>query len=269
MYITLYFIVTRLPDSLRAVRDHFLALDPTDLTVDELKKHLLAAETSIVAVGAARGTPRTPFFEGCSPSPLAPPTLLLLLLTSLVLRRLGLRLLLVGGATAAREREARVVEVAAGEAVMGLVAAVEVAVVAVGVVAGVGASVAAVVSAVGVVAAVVAAVGVVVVVVAAVGVVAAAVVAVGVEPFRGEVLAVARGSSSSVRARPLRPSSFVSGLLSVGRLGVVFAARTSFAQVTALVRHAGRLVTRRTAASPVLTTLGAQSFLTQLSSPAC
>ncbi|CAI7793606.1 unnamed protein product [Closterium sp. NIES-54] len=26
----------------------------------------------IVAVGAARGTPRTPFFEGCSPSPLAP-----------------------------------------------------------------------------------------------------------------------------------------------------------------------------------------------------
>ncbi|CAI7876264.1 unnamed protein product [Closterium sp. NIES-54] len=29
-------------------------------------------ETSVVAVGAARGTPRTPFFEGCSPSPLAP-----------------------------------------------------------------------------------------------------------------------------------------------------------------------------------------------------
>ncbi|CAI7869779.1 unnamed protein product [Closterium sp. NIES-53] len=26
----------------------------------------------VVAVGAARGTPRTPFFEGCSPSPLAP-----------------------------------------------------------------------------------------------------------------------------------------------------------------------------------------------------
>ncbi|CAI7903897.1 unnamed protein product [Closterium sp. NIES-54] len=72
MYITLYFIVTRLPDSLRAVRDHFLALDPTDLTVDLLEKHLLAVETSVVAVGAARGTPRTPFFEGCSPSPLAP-----------------------------------------------------------------------------------------------------------------------------------------------------------------------------------------------------
>ncbi|CAI7827494.1 unnamed protein product, partial [Closterium sp. NIES-54] len=72
MYITLYFIVTRLPDSLRAVRDNFLALDPTDLTVDLLEKHLLAAETSVVAVGTARGTPRTPFFEGCSPSSLAP-----------------------------------------------------------------------------------------------------------------------------------------------------------------------------------------------------
>ncbi|CAI7921383.1 unnamed protein product [Closterium sp. NIES-54] len=72
MYITLYFIVTRLPDSLRAVRDHFLALDPTYLTVDLLEEHLPAAKTSVVAVGADHGTPRTPFFEGCSPSPLAP-----------------------------------------------------------------------------------------------------------------------------------------------------------------------------------------------------
>ncbi|CAI7765045.1 unnamed protein product [Closterium sp. NIES-53] len=72
MYITLYFIVTCLPDSLRSVRDHFLSLDPTSLTVDLLEQHLLAAETSAVAVGAARGTPRQPFFEGCSPSPLAP-----------------------------------------------------------------------------------------------------------------------------------------------------------------------------------------------------
>ncbi|CAI7806225.1 unnamed protein product [Closterium sp. NIES-53] len=71
MYITLYFIVTCLPDSLRAARDQFLALDPTALTVDLLEQHLLAVETSVVAVGAARGTPRTPFFEGCSPSLLA------------------------------------------------------------------------------------------------------------------------------------------------------------------------------------------------------
>ncbi|CAI7883179.1 unnamed protein product [Closterium sp. NIES-54] len=72
IYITLYFIVTRLPDSLRSVRDHFLSLDPTSLTVDLLEQHLLAAETSAIAVGAARGIPRPPFFEGCSPSPLAP-----------------------------------------------------------------------------------------------------------------------------------------------------------------------------------------------------
>ncbi|CAI7858003.1 unnamed protein product [Closterium sp. NIES-54] len=68
MFITLYFIVTRLPDSLRSVRDHFLTLDPTSLTVALLEQHLLAAETNAYAVGAARGTPRSPFFEGCSPS---------------------------------------------------------------------------------------------------------------------------------------------------------------------------------------------------------
>ncbi|CAI7878482.1 unnamed protein product [Closterium sp. NIES-53] len=52
--------------------DHFLSLDPTSLTVDLLEQHLLAAETSANAVGAARGTLRPPFFEGCSPSPLSP-----------------------------------------------------------------------------------------------------------------------------------------------------------------------------------------------------
>ncbi|CAI7805873.1 unnamed protein product [Closterium sp. NIES-53] len=164
----------------------FPLTDPTRLTIDLREKHLPAAETSVVVVGAAHGTPRTPFFEVCSPPPFPPPTLLLLLLTCLVLRRSRLLLLLVGSAAAARAREARVVEVAAGVVV---VEAVEVAEVAVGVVAGVGASVEAVVAAVGVV---------VVVVVAAVGVVVTAVVAVGVELFRGEVLALARGSTSNV-----------------------------------------------------------------------
>ncbi|CAI7786666.1 unnamed protein product [Closterium sp. NIES-53] len=46
MYITLYYLVTRLPDSLASVRDHFLSHFPTD--------H------------------RTPFFEGCSPVPHLP-----------------------------------------------------------------------------------------------------------------------------------------------------------------------------------------------------
>ncbi|CAI7859275.1 unnamed protein product [Closterium sp. NIES-54] len=72
MYIPLYFVVTRLPDFLRSVRDQFISLEPTSLTVDLLEQHLLAYETSAVAVGAARGTPCPPFFEGCSPSPLAP-----------------------------------------------------------------------------------------------------------------------------------------------------------------------------------------------------
>ncbi|CAI7781578.1 unnamed protein product [Closterium sp. NIES-54] len=72
MFITLYFILTRLPDSLRSLTDKFLSLDPTSLTVDLLKEHFLTVETTAVAVGAARGTPCTHFFEGCSPSPLAP-----------------------------------------------------------------------------------------------------------------------------------------------------------------------------------------------------
>ncbi|CAI7752612.1 unnamed protein product, partial [Closterium sp. NIES-54] len=52
--------------------DHFLSLDLTVLTIDLLEQHHIAAETRVVTVGAARGTPRTPFFKGCSPSPLAP-----------------------------------------------------------------------------------------------------------------------------------------------------------------------------------------------------
>ncbi|CAI7865618.1 unnamed protein product [Closterium sp. NIES-54] len=72
LWLTLYHLVTCLPDTLRSVRDHFLARCPTELTIALLEKELLAAEASIVAVGASRGDPRTPFFEGCSPSPLLP-----------------------------------------------------------------------------------------------------------------------------------------------------------------------------------------------------
>ncbi|CAI7745495.1 unnamed protein product [Closterium sp. NIES-53] len=66
LYLTLYYVVTRLPDSLCVVRDHFLSNCPTTLTVDLLEERLLAAEQSIVAVGASRGDPRTPIFEGRS-----------------------------------------------------------------------------------------------------------------------------------------------------------------------------------------------------------
>ncbi|CAI5955344.1 unnamed protein product [Closterium sp. NIES-65] len=52
--------------------DNFLSVCPTTLTVDLLEKGLLAVEKSIVAVGASRGDPRIPIFEGCSPSPLLP-----------------------------------------------------------------------------------------------------------------------------------------------------------------------------------------------------
>ncbi|CAI7773087.1 unnamed protein product [Closterium sp. NIES-54] len=72
MYITLYYLETHLPDSLSSVRDHFLSLCPTELTVDLLEERIAAPEKSILAVGASRGDRRTPFFEGCSPVPLLP-----------------------------------------------------------------------------------------------------------------------------------------------------------------------------------------------------
>ncbi|CAI7818619.1 unnamed protein product [Closterium sp. NIES-53] len=57
MYITLYYLVTRLPDTLRSVRDHFLSLCPTSLTVDLLEERNLAVETSITASVSAASAP--------------------------------------------------------------------------------------------------------------------------------------------------------------------------------------------------------------------
>ncbi|CAI7928000.1 unnamed protein product [Closterium sp. NIES-54] len=194
IYITLYFIVTCLHDSLHAVRDRFLALDPIDLTVDLLEQHLLATESSVVAVGATRGSPLTPFFEGCFPSPLAPSYA-----SAAAVDVLGAED--VGAASASGKRHSSKGKGGrgggggsrgggggssgggggsrgggsgeSGGGSGGLVAAV-VAVVRVALVAAMG------------------------------------VVAIRVDLFRGENLVVARGSSSSVGAGPLRPSSFVS-----------------------------------------------------------
>ncbi|CAI7888696.1 unnamed protein product [Closterium sp. NIES-53] len=170
-YITLYFIVTRLPDSLRAVKDHFLALVPTDLTVNLLEQHLLAAETSVVVVGAACGTPRTPFFEGCSPSPLAPSYASVVAVDILGGADVGAASALSGKRRSSKGKGGRSGGCGSGGGSGAAVDVVEVAevVAAVGVVARLGALVAVVVAAVGV--AVVAAMGV---------------LAVGLELFRGE-----------------------------------------------------------------------------------
>ncbi|CAI7771224.1 unnamed protein product [Closterium sp. NIES-54] len=91
MYITLYYLVTRLLDSLASVRDHFLSLCPTELTVDLLEERLTAAEKSISAVVSSRSDRRTPFFEGCSPVPLLPSVASAAALRRSGLRRSGLR----------------------------------------------------------------------------------------------------------------------------------------------------------------------------------
>ncbi|CAI5980905.1 unnamed protein product [Closterium sp. NIES-65] len=90
--------------------DHFLSVCPTTLTVDLLEKALLAIEKSIVAVGASRGDPRTPVFEGVLPPPSCPLLPLLLQPTSLVLSRSALRLPRAGDAAPARARGARALE---------------------------------------------------------------------------------------------------------------------------------------------------------------
>ncbi|CAI7913151.1 unnamed protein product [Closterium sp. NIES-53] len=90
--------------------DHFLSLCPTTLTVDLLEERLLAAETSITAVGASRGDP-------------------------------PVRLLLARGAATARASGARALEEVAGKEVVAVEAEEGVGV---GVEAKVGASVAAV-----------------------------------------------------------------------------------------------------------------------------
>ncbi|CAI7833898.1 unnamed protein product [Closterium sp. NIES-53] len=163
----------------------------TFATVEDLKTHLRISDARYRAALPVEFLDKNPPPMGVPPPPLLPSTLLVLLLTSLVLRMSGLLLLLVGSTAAARARVAGVVEGSEGVVVVAAVEVVEVAevVAAVGVVAGVGASVAIALGAVEV--AVMAGVGV---------------VAVRVELFRREVLAVARGSTSSVEERPPRPS---------------------------------------------------------------
>ncbi|CAI7872052.1 unnamed protein product [Closterium sp. NIES-53] len=193
MYITLYYLVTRLPDSLSSVRDHFLSLCPTEPTVDLLEERLAAAEKSVLAVGASRGDRRTPFFEGRSALHLPP----------------------VGDAALAKAREARVVEGEVEEAVEGVE-------VVVGVVRGVGSLVAAVEAVEAVAEAVEAA--------AAAVAVAEVVARVAVQPRSVEALVVASVSSSCAPVRPRLFSSSVSGMLGVGGLGVPVPAHTFFAQ---------------------------------------
>ncbi|CAI5478067.1 unnamed protein product [Closterium sp. Yama58-4] len=166
MYFTLYFLVTRLPDTLRSVRDHFLALDPTTLTVADFEKHLLAAEKSILAVVGSAAAP--------------------------------------GAARVAGE-----VEVAVEGTVVEAAGEVEVVGVVVGVEAVVGAAM------------VPGAVEVAAAVVGEEGAVVAAAVGAGVGSARKWAPMVARGSNSSVSARPPRLSSFVTCAFSVGRLGVL------------------------------------------------
>ncbi|CAI6007749.1 unnamed protein product [Closterium sp. NIES-65] len=212
MYITLYYLVTRLPDSLRS--------------------RLLAAEKCIVAVGASRGDPRSPFFEGSSLSPLLPSVA-----STAAVDFVGTESV---GAASAPSRRRRIGKGKGGKGAGGAGGVVEVAVeeakgvgVAVGVVAGVGASVAAVEAEAAV------AVGAEEEVVAAVAEVATAAVELVAEALgSGAALVVVTASTSSALVRPRPPSSFVSGTLRVSGVGLLVLVPTSCVPATALVSRA-------------------------------
>ncbi|CAI7833628.1 unnamed protein product [Closterium sp. NIES-53] len=199
--------------------DHFLSVCPTTLTVDLLEERLLAAEQSIVAVGASRGDPRTPIFEGCSPSPLLPSV------ASAAAADLG-GFESVGAASAPSEsrRPGRSKGAGALVGVAGamevVVEAVEGVVVVVGVVAEVEVSAAAVEAA----AAVAVVEGAATALVAEAEEVAEAAEAVAelVAALRSGVApVVVSASSSSAVVRPPPPSSFMSGTLGVSAVAGV------------------------------------------------
>ncbi|CAI7799153.1 unnamed protein product [Closterium sp. NIES-53] len=194
MYITLYYLVTRLPDTLRSVWDHFLSLCPTTLTVDLLEERLLAAETSITAVGASRGDPRTPFFEGCSPVPLLPSVA-----SAAAVDLVGTESVSAASAPSKRRPISKAKRGKGAGMVVGaaVVAVGEQEGVGVGVVAEVGASVVAV--------------ELEPAVAVAGGVAQAEAAAAEVEPAEAE-LCSGDPSSSSALVRPLHPSSFCGGL---------------------------------------------------------
>ncbi|CAI5968469.1 unnamed protein product [Closterium sp. NIES-65] len=228
MYITLYCLVTRLPDSLRSVRDHFLSLCPTTLTSDLLEERLHAPEKSIVAVGASRGDPRAPFCERCSPVPLLPSVA-----SATAVDLVGTESVSAASAPSRRRRSGRSKggKGAGGDGEGGGGGGGGGGGDRGGVVAGVGASAAAV----EVEAVAAAAVGAEEVA-AAVRVVAV-VVLVWVALCSGEVLVVASASSSSVLVRPCRPCSFVSGTLGVGGPGMLVLVLTISAPASAVGRR--------------------------------
>ncbi|CAI5982487.1 unnamed protein product [Closterium sp. NIES-64] len=224
MYITLYYIVTRLPDSLRVVRDHFLSVCPTTLTVDLLEKALLAIEKSIVAIGASRGDPRTPIFEGCSPSPLLPSVASAAAADLLGLESVGAASAPSGRRRSGKGKGGRGTGGASGGGGVEAEAAAAVAV---------GAEVAEVEAVEEAAEA------------AAVAEAAEAAKAAGVAVelvtglLRGVAPVVARASSSSAVVRPCPLSSSVSGTLHASGVGVLVRAPTSCAPATVRVSSVG------------------------------
>ncbi|CAI7796551.1 unnamed protein product [Closterium sp. NIES-53] len=198
-------------------------------------RYRAALPTDILAVGAYRGNRRTPFFEGCSPVPLLPSVA-----SAAAVDLVGTEEVGAASAPSGRRRNSKGKGSKGGGGNGGAVGVEEAEGVAVevGVVPGVGASVAAV-EVVEASAEVVEAAAAVVEATDAVVEVAAAVVPVEVQQRSVEALVVASASSSRVPVKPRLFSSFVSGTLGVGGLGVLVPVLTFFPPAGVVGRRAG------------------------------
>ncbi|CAI7755512.1 unnamed protein product, partial [Closterium sp. NIES-53] len=66
MAITIYFIVTSLPDRLASVRDALLQKHPSELTIDVLESALKDVESNLRSVASTSGGVPPPLFHGCT-----------------------------------------------------------------------------------------------------------------------------------------------------------------------------------------------------------
>ncbi|CAI7881183.1 unnamed protein product [Closterium sp. NIES-54] len=66
MAITIYFIITSLPDRLATVRDALLLKHPSELTIEIIESALKDVKSNLRSVASASGAVPPPLFHGCT-----------------------------------------------------------------------------------------------------------------------------------------------------------------------------------------------------------
>ncbi|CAI5478241.1 unnamed protein product [Closterium sp. Yama58-4] len=66
MWLTIHWLVSRIPDRLATANDALLLKHPTELTIDLLETALSKIESNLLAVASASSAPPPRLFEGCA-----------------------------------------------------------------------------------------------------------------------------------------------------------------------------------------------------------